>query len=325
MCVRFVRCRVARRLLCLKQSLNVAMTQKRKGVWDVRATATCKLQTQTGVGSNLVCCEGCPNLAGCRWCRWSVSLEEQRPSMAHLSQHVRNAILLKRPWSLLVPPRNPAATCSRPSHRTTLHHAAMAGERDVLSVDAVTPVRYALELTPDLDRFVFAGTAAIELKVTAETTEITVNAKELHVSKASVTCSDGSVLAAQAINQDLVKSRMTFCFASAIPTGDAVLKVVFTGELNNQMAGFYRSSCTTVDGTKKTMASTQFEAIDARRCFPCWDEPNRKAVFGVRSLCAAAGILVPLPRRSAPQCVFPAIRPSQGTCGTHSLTAAVLP
>lgn len=48
-----------------------------------------------------------------------------------------------------------------------------------------------------------------------------------------------------------------------------------------QMAGFYRSGYTTVTGEAKIMASTQFEALDARRCFPCWDEPARKAVFQV--------------------------------------------
>lgn len=48
-----------------------------------------------------------------------------------------------------------------------------------------------------------------------------------------------------------------------------------------QMAGFYRSGYTTVDGESRVMGSTQFEALDARRCFPCWDEPARKAVFQV--------------------------------------------
>ncbi|CAM9646828.1 unnamed protein product, partial [Laminaria digitata] len=47
------------------------------------------------------------------------------------------------------------------------------------------------------------------------------------------------------------------------------------------MAGFYRSGYTTVEGEARMMASTQFEALDARRCFPCWDEPARKAVFEV--------------------------------------------
>ena len=47
------------------------------------------------------------------------------------------------------------------------------------------------------------------------------------------------------------------------------------------MAGFYRSSYTDIHGKSKIMVSTQFESLDARRCLPCWDEPARKAVFGV--------------------------------------------
>ena len=47
------------------------------------------------------------------------------------------------------------------------------------------------------------------------------------------------------------------------------------------MAGFYRSNYTGIDGQSKIMASTQFEALDARRAFPCWDEPAVKAVFAV--------------------------------------------
>lgn len=60
-----------------------------------------------------------------------------------------------------------------------------------------------------------------------------------------------------------------------------MLSIKYIGFLNNQMAGFYRSSYTDIHGQKKIMASTQFEALDARRAFPCWDEPARKAVFGV--------------------------------------------
>ena len=58
-----------------------------------------------------------------------------------------------------------------------------------------------------------------------------------------------------------------------------MLKIAFSGQHNNQMNGFYRSEYTDVHGNKKTMVSTQFESIDARKCLPCWDEPERKATF----------------------------------------------
>ena len=56
---------------------------------------------------------------------------------------------------------------------------------------------------------------------------------------------------------------------------------MFRGRLNDQLRGFYRSTYTDDDGVEHTIATTQFEATDARRAFPCWDEPDLKAVFGV--------------------------------------------
>ena len=51
------------------------------------------------------------------------------------------------------------------------------------------------------------------------------------------------------------------------------------GSLNNQMAGFYRSTYKDYQQQEKIVASTQFEALDARRAFPCVDEPSAKATF----------------------------------------------
>ena len=75
---------------------------------------------------------------------------------------------------------------------------------------------------------------------------------------------------------------VTFLFPEPLPANaDVDVTIRFTGTLNNQMAGFYRSKYTDIHGVTKFMASTQFESLDARRAFPCWDEPARKAIFGV--------------------------------------------
>ena len=57
--------------------------------------------------------------------------------------------------------------------------------------------------------------------------------------------------------------------------------MVFTGQLNDKMAGFYRSTYKNADGSEGTLATTQMEATDCRRAFPCFDEPALKAEFTV--------------------------------------------
>ncbi|RNC30036.1 aminopeptidase, partial [Trypanosoma cruzi] len=60
--------------------------------------------------------------------------------------------------------------------------------------------------------------------------------------------------------------------------GEAVLSIDYKGEINDKLAGFYRSKYI-VKGKECHMGTTQFEAVDARRAIPCWDEPAVKAVF----------------------------------------------
>merc|ERR1740117_2035734 len=85
----------------------------------------------------------------------------------------------------------------------------------------------------------------------------------------------------ESISYNLKDKVVTFVFSEVLPVGKGTLIIEYTGILNNQMAGFYRSSYKDINGVTKIMASTQFESLDARRAFPCWDEPARKAVFGV--------------------------------------------
>jgi aminopeptidase N len=66
---------------------------------------------------------------------------------------------------------------------------------------------------------------------------------------------------------------------SNLPKGAYSIELKFQGTLNDKMAGFYRSTYKNKDGEDKIMGTTQFEAVDARRAFPCWDEPSFKATF----------------------------------------------
>jgi len=69
-------------------------------------------------------------------------------------------------------------------------------------------------------------------------------------------------------------------FAEAFEADEDYIVVMdFIGVLNDQMCGLYRSVYTDIYGNSKIMATTQFEATDARRAFPCMDEPALKATF----------------------------------------------
>jgi aminopeptidase N len=110
------------------------------------------------------------------------------------------------------------------------------------------------------------------------------HAKELCIVKAEYTTDTND--AAVAVEEMIVNIKATtvkFIFATPIAkdTKSLQLKIEYTGFLNNQMAGFYRSSYTDIEGKSQIMASTQFESLDARRAFPCVDEPAVKAIFGL--------------------------------------------
>ena len=72
----------------------------------------------------------------------------------------------------------------------------------------------------------------------------------------------------------------TFVFEKVLELGKYDLEMNYTGILNDRLAGFYRSKYT-VEGQDRYMGVTQFEATDARRALPCWDEPSIKATFDV--------------------------------------------
>jgi puromycin-sensitive aminopeptidase len=83
------------------------------------------------------------------------------------------------------------------------------------------------------------------------------------------------------IAYQVVDTTLTLTFDGPLPLGDGQLTLKFRGILNGDMAGFYKSGYTDADGKKQIMGCTQFEALDARRAFPCWDEPAVKATFGI--------------------------------------------
>jgi puromycin-sensitive aminopeptidase len=143
----------------------------------------------------------------------------------------------------------------------------------------VTPERYDLILTPDLKAFTFAGSETVAISVHEATTEVVLNALELEIESATAERASKSLTAQ--IELEPARERARLRFGEALGTGPWTLRIKFRGILNDKLHGFYRSQYTDAAGKLQTVATTQFEATDARRAIPCWDEPALKAVFGV--------------------------------------------
>ncbi len=143
---------------------------------------------------------------------------------------------------------------------------------------SVIPSRYDLRLEPDLASARFDGEMHVALAVHEPVAEIVLNAVELVLHGATVAAVTGGSVPA-AIIQEEAAERCRLTLATPLLPGDYVLHMTFTGTLNDKLRGFYRSRTTGSDGAERWLAATQFEATDARRCFPCWDEPAFKAVF----------------------------------------------
>lgn len=143
----------------------------------------------------------------------------------------------------------------------------------------VTAVRYEITLKPDLEAHVFEGFETVSLMLDKSVSELTLHSKNLDITAVSVRVGKKGTTA-DAISYDEKAETATFHFAEKIPAGKVFLELSFAGVLNDTMRGFYRSSYV-VDGKERFMATTQFEATDARQAFPCVDEPAAKAVFEV--------------------------------------------
>lgn len=144
----------------------------------------------------------------------------------------------------------------------------------------ITPLEYDLTLRPDLENFTFEGFETISISVLKPIKVITLHSKDLEIETVSINVSKKSKIFAHKISYDTKSETASFIFKEFIPKGKVKLNLVFKGVLNDKMRGFYKSSYN-VNGNIHNMATTQFEATDARRAFPCFDEPAQKAVFNV--------------------------------------------
>ena len=141
----------------------------------------------------------------------------------------------------------------------------------------VVPVNYNLIFDPDLTKFIFLGKETITVHCKKSTKKITMNCAEIKILSCFVE-SKGKTIKSQT-KTDEKKEQLQINLQDSIK-GDAKIIIEFEGILNDRLLGFYRSQYKQGDKTKY-LATTQFEAADARRAFPCWDEPEAKATFEI--------------------------------------------
>ncbi|XP_075701703.1 puromycin-sensitive aminopeptidase [Rhinoderma darwinii] len=145
----------------------------------------------------------------------------------------------------------------------------------------VRPINYGLCLKPDLVDFTFEGKLEAAVEVKNSTNQIVMNCADIDIITASYAPEGDEEIHATGFNYQNEDEKVTLSFPSTLQKGTGMLKIDFVGELNDKMKGFYRSKYATASGEVRYAAVTQFEATDARRAFPCWDEPAIKATFDV--------------------------------------------
>ena len=132
----------------------------------------------------------------------------------------------------------------------------------VLLPDSVEPIAYSLTLTPDLKAFTFDGVVDIDIAVTMSgTSTIELHARDLYIipGKTTYTPAGGNSITAIGHSLTYKPPTMKVSFGEDLPEGGGTLHIEFRGELNDQMAGFYRSKYVTVEGEEKYMASSLYE------------------------------------------------------------------
>lgn len=145
----------------------------------------------------------------------------------------------------------------------------------------IKPEHYWLSLVPDFKKFIFTGEETITLNLSKPDSKIILHSKDLNITNVFIT--DGQKDWAGKISYDKNNDLVIFDFSELLSKGAYNLYLEFSGVLDNKMRGFYRSEYVS-NGKTEYIAVTQFEPTDARKAFPCFDEPAMKASFSLETV-----------------------------------------
>lgn len=146
----------------------------------------------------------------------------------------------------------------------------------------VVPTEYSIRIVPNIDKLTFAGSETVKLNVRSPVRQLVLNVLEMEIASATL---DDKALPKSAIKIDKKQELLTIALPSELSVGDHALALDFSGKINQQGQGlFYAPYQEQGTGAKKIVLGTQFEATDARRLFPCWDEPSFRARFQLAAI-----------------------------------------
>ena len=152
--------------------------------------------------------------------------------------------------------------------------------QNILLPKLAIPNRYEIHLDIDLENFTYNGSETIFIEVVEDTTELQLNSVGLIVNSCFVENDNGAHIDGS-VNYLKDDERILLNFEDSIETGDWKLYIDFTGNVVDDLRGFYRSKFIDKNDEEKSIATTQFEPTAARMAFPCWDEPEFKSVFSI--------------------------------------------
>ncbi|GFG40805.1 hypothetical protein Cfor_02569, partial [Coptotermes formosanus] len=171
------------------------------------------------------------------------------------------------------------------SDRYSQSYETRAAGEEYRLPQTVTPIKYTITLTPDYtDYATFKGEVNIEVTAQGDVNQISLHYDNITIEDRSITDIDNNKLVLDNDHYNKTTNIYTLTLKDDVKltSGETYfINIKYTGHLLDDMAGFYRSSYTTADGKQRWLATTQFEPTDARRAFPCFDEPGLKAVFQI--------------------------------------------
>ena len=180
-----------------------------------------------------------------------------------------------------------------------------------------TPYHYAIEVTPDPENLTFAGRSSIDMEVFEPTGAIVLNANELTIGSARLIPADGGAAIPMLVTTDADAQTATFTAPQTIRLGLYRLDTDYSGTINTQANGLFSLTYPDKRTGQDTQALfTQFEAPDARRFAPMFDEPSYKATFDLSAV-------VPVGRMAISN--MPAAREQDLGDGTKRVTFATTP